>query len=230
MSRELTPLEQDVDAVLRARAGDPTAFESLLVRYSDIVYALAAHILEDVHEAEDVVQEAFLQACLRLQELQDARCFAPWLRRIAVRLCWAVAEDRRRRRRREQPMTVEAPDPYLAEISRAEGCEEEERWICRVRAAVDSLSEECSHLLALFYIRNLSHEQIAHFLQVPEGTVKRRLFDARKELQEQVGPERPAATEEAVHRMVEAFRAALRDRRNGAGGLAGRRNGRGGPS
>jgi len=73
------------------------------------------------------------------------------------------------------------------------------------------LSGQQCEVLALFYIRGLSHEEISNFLGLPRGTVKRRLFDARRELQKAVPEDRPRG-DEAAQRFLQAFNRSLEDR------------------
>ena len=70
-----------------------------------------------------------------------------------------------------------------------------------------------SLMLVMFYVRGLTHKQIAAFLQVPEGTVKRRLFDTRRSLQDDVGiPEEISINREKVRGFLKAFRNALKEK------------------
>src|SRR5579871_4253222 len=70
----------------RARIGDRAAYGELVRRYRPAIYALLFAWLRDPAEADDVAQEVFLHSMRKIDQLRDARCFASWLRQIAVRL------------------------------------------------------------------------------------------------------------------------------------------------
>jgi RNA polymerase sigma-70 factor (ECF subfamily) len=91
--------ETDGQLVVRARGGDISAFEVIVNRHRAAIVALAASRLGSLADAEDVAQEAFVQAFFRLDQLRDAAALLPWLRRLTDRLALT-----RLRRRREEPL------------------------------------------------------------------------------------------------------------------------------
>jgi RNA polymerase sigma factor (sigma-70 family) len=191
-------------------SGDAGARDDLVLRYRGIVCALAAHVLRDVYAAEDVCQEALLRAFLDLGKLRDPASFGPWLKKIALRECSAwVRRSAARDRAEERAAKAGVPhDPFLEEHPPEEG--EVSGYVRRVEEAVERLSGEHCEILALFYVKGLSHEEISNFLGLPRGTVKRRLFDARRQLQKAVPAERPRGDQAAL-RFLEAFNRSLED-------------------
>jgi RNA polymerase sigma-70 factor (ECF subfamily) len=170
----------DPTLVTRAQQGDGAAFERLVENYQALVSAYTRQLLEDVPEAEDVAQDVFLKAFEELQTLRDPARFGGWLKTIAWRECRAWVRARQSRRRvlksAEEDARSFIPDPFLEEAESADS----EPWLDRLAQTIDDLSEGKKAVLALFYVRGLSHETIADFLEIPVGTVKRRLFEARQ--------------------------------------------------
>ncbi len=163
--------------VRRAREGDLAAFDRLVERYQDAVCGVAFGIVGSFDDAQDIAQEAFLQAWRDLRDLADPARFPAWLYRIAAN---RSRDHLRRRRDDTRPDTPDlpSPDPGPAdEVARAE-------LRASVLQAMRGLSEPLRVTTALFYIDGYSLAEVADFLEIPEGTVKRRLHDARKRLRE----------------------------------------------
>ena len=163
--------------VRRARMGDLEAFDRLVERYQDAVCGVAFGIVGSFDDAQDVAQEAFLQAWRDLHDLADPTRFPAWLYRIVANR----SRDHLRRRHDEtHPDTLDLPSPTpdpADEVACAE-------LRASVLQAIRGLSEPLRVTTALFYIDGYSLAEVAQFLETPEGTVKRRLHDARKRLRE----------------------------------------------
>lgn len=157
--------------VARAQAGDAAAQRWLLGRYRARIVRLAAHVLRGEADAEDVAQEAFVQAFRHLSSLRrDGASFGPWLRRIAVRRCL----DRLRRAGRR----LEAPADEAREgADRGGEARADTRLL--VEALLDKLSAPLRAALVLRECEGLDYDEIADILRVPVGTVRSRLHAAR---------------------------------------------------
>src|SRR5512146_3047558 len=90
----------DSEIVQRVRAGETALFEILMRRHNQRVYRVARAVLKDEHEAEDVMQQAYINAYLHLAQFEDRAQFSTWLTRITVREALA----RRRRSKPEDPV------------------------------------------------------------------------------------------------------------------------------
>lgn len=153
-------------------------FENRLRDSGTLAFRVAYSVLRHRQDAEDVAQEAFVKAHAAFARLRDRERFRAWL----VRATWRLAIDRwrqdRRRTAREQSADErEAP---------ATG---EEMTLSRERAAhvwraIDGLNEKLRIVIVLCAIEGHDLEETARLLQIPEGTVKSRLFLARKALSE----------------------------------------------
>jgi RNA polymerase sigma-70 factor (ECF subfamily) len=154
------------------------AFEARLADCQTLAVRVAFSVLRHQQDAEDVAQEAFARAYRRFASLQDRDCFRAWL----VRMTWRLALDHRRgaRRRAAREETVPpgeaGPDAEAAVIARERSA--------RLWAAIDRLPRKLRLVVVLAAIEEQSVRDVAVLLRVPEGTVKSRLFDARRRLQE----------------------------------------------
>jgi len=177
----------DGDLVARARQGDAAAFGELVDRHRTAVYRAARAALHSHADAEDAAQETFLLAYRRLASFRGAASFKTWLLAIA----WRQAITRRRGlarmwRRLVEPAWrdgVEEPDLMLMVAdggptpeARAGGREFERD----VRDEIRSLPTKIRDVLLLAQAGSYSYEEIAAMVGVPIGTVKWRVFEARR--------------------------------------------------
>lgn len=180
-------MEQD-DATLidLALGGDAAAFGALVRRYQDRLYTALIHIAGSRDEAEDVAQDAFVQAYLKLHTFERQSKFYTWLYRIAFN----AAVSRRRKRRTEG--SIEQARAAAGEEPKDCGERPEERLLRQERAnlltqALHGLSEEHRAILILREMEGCDYEQIAEILDLPVGTVRSRLHRARAHLRMELG-------------------------------------------
>ncbi|MBI5092430.1 MAG: sigma-70 family RNA polymerase sigma factor [Candidatus Hydrogenedentes bacterium] len=169
--------------VERARNGDLDAFGVLVNRYKDMAYAASYAILSNFHDAQDTAQEAFIQAWRKLDTLKDNQKFPGWLYQITRNL----SLDQLRRARPESGSLDDVVETAADAGDRDPAhCAERRELQETVHEAVRSLSEANRLATSLFYINGYSIDEVAEFLEVPAGTVKRRLHDARVKLRERM--------------------------------------------
>jgi RNA polymerase sigma-70 factor (ECF subfamily) len=160
--------------VLRAQGGDPEAFEALVLRWQERLWRHAWRLSGNEEAAWDVLQETLLVMSRRIGSLKDPAAFAGWAYQIASHKCrdWARREVRERRVSEEYGTM---PQQEAEDLLVQERYEE-------VRAAMDRLAGPERAILNLRYEEGFSTEQVAEILGVPEGTVKSRLFHARRKV------------------------------------------------
>jgi len=161
-------------------AGGPEAFAPIVQRYQDAVFAVALARLGDFHDAEDVAQQVFVEAFGRLGGLKDPARLGAWLRSITIH-----RSIDRIRRRRDQSNIEAGPVPVSNEPTPPERLSKQELRQS-VLAAVARLSQTQRETTTLYYINGYSVAEVAAVQEVPEGTVKRRLHDAREKLKEEM--------------------------------------------
>ena len=170
------------ELVERARAGDRSAFGSLIERFQGTVYAIALTRLRNPAEAQELTQEVFLHAMRKLDQLREPECFAGWLRQITVRM----ALNRLTRRgpiQGVEPEVLEQAEAGgngpLTELLRAEQRDALHRGLARLKP-MDRAT------LAAFYLSGRSLKQMSREFETPIGTIKRRLHVARIRLRRQL--------------------------------------------
>jgi len=171
---ETTDRILDEYLVLASQGGDAEAFAHLVRRWQPRLLRHARRLAGDPETARDAVQEAWLAIARGLARLDDPARFPPWALRIVGRRCADLA--RRERRARE----VEHRGSRNGEaLSTGHGPE-----VGRLREALQRLSAGERTLLSLHYLDRLGIAGIAETLGIPSGTVKSRLFAARRQLRE----------------------------------------------
>lgn len=159
--------------------GDLDAFGQIVRRFQDMSYGYAYSILGDFHLAQDVTQEAFIEAYETLGKLREPLAFSGWLRRIVLSRCHRIL--RRKRLPMDGPQAAAWTPTDDASPDRALQARETGD---RILDAVRSLPRLQRETTTLYYMDGYSQAEIAEFLEVPTTTVKSRLHAARKRLKE----------------------------------------------
>jgi len=173
--------QEDIDLVRRSIQGEQDAFEDLVRKYQDAVYGLAFHLTGDFADAQDIAQQTFVTAYLRLSQLRDPGKFASWLNKITVneRVSWLRKQQRIVQ---HQGRIVYPSHPVLTPYQE---CEQRELDTA-VRRALKSLSEKNRLAITLYYIDGLSQREVASFLGTSTSAVENRISRARKQLKEEM--------------------------------------------
>ncbi len=175
--------EQDDDRLIdEALAGHPEAFGQLAARYQDRLFHAMAHISGSIDDARDVVQDALVQAFLKLESFRRTSAFYTWLYRIAFN----VAAGRRRRSVSLHSLDGKYTQPTeLADRAAGPGARlEQQETASRMRAALQALAEEYRTVLVMREMDGCDYETIASVLDLPVGTVRSRLHRARTQMRE----------------------------------------------
>lgn len=179
---QLDELRETGDLVRAAQAGDRAAFGELFERFQPTVIAIAMRRLRDYADAQELAQDVFMQAMLKLDQLRTPEAFGGWLRQITVRMAINRAV-RRAPSIAVEPELLEAT--VTCEDSPLEGILAIERQ-GQVRAGLDRLGEMDRETLIAFYVHGHSLLEMADDFDAPLGTIKRRLHVARKRLAKEV--------------------------------------------
>jgi len=173
----LEPVD-DASLVARCLKGDQGAFEPLVTRYERVLFSVALRLVGNYEDARDATQNAFIRAYEHLDTFDPARKFFSWIYRIVVNECLNL----RRARHSSEPLppTFETEGGAFDAIAAAEAHEQ-------IQAALLALTPEYREVVVLRHFADLSYEEIAEAIGVPEKTVKSRLFSARKRLAEILG-------------------------------------------
>lgn len=176
----------DEQLVRSAQKGDMAAFEELVARHRDKIYARAFSMMRSEDEALDISQEAWVKGWQRLKQFQGESSFVTWMTRIVINLCL----DQLRKHKRQKAESIEqmAEDsggverqmPIVATNPTA-GLERRELR-ARIDRALNQLSYEHRTVLILHEFEELEYKEIAKRMQCSIGTVMSRLFYARRRM------------------------------------------------
>lgn len=178
--------EQEAAIVRKVLGGDANAFETLVLEYEKNVYNIALRMTGNSEDAADMTQEAFIKAYNSLQSFRGDSKFSVWLYRIVSNVCLDFL--RSKNRRPTVSLSVEDDDGEDAQLDVADESQSPELLLDRkltrdsVRRGLDSLPPDYRQILLLREIQGLSYDEIAQALGLEVGTVKSRIFRARKRL------------------------------------------------
>lgn len=156
----------ELTCIGRLRTGDDAAMNMVVARHRDRLIRVAANLLHDRHEAEDIAQESFIKAFREIGKLRDDRAFSGYIYKICVRLCM----DRIRSRK---------PTSESQELGEG-GTDNRVETKILVHELLECLPEDQRQTLILREIEQLSYDEVADALGIPVGTVRSRLHAARE--------------------------------------------------
>ncbi len=175
----------DADIIAEVRSGNSAAFSQLVLKYQDRLLNAVVYISGSRDDAEDVVQDAFVQAYVKLNSFGGNSAFYTWLYRIAIN----AAISRRRKRKGEASLDACQDEQGVQPVDHLEGAEQRvlrEERAGQVQSALAALSTEHRMILVLREMEDCDYDQIAEILDVPVGTVRSRLHRARLQMREQL--------------------------------------------
>ena len=161
----------DAEAIKRCQQGDREAFRHLVERYQKRAVAHAVAILFNRDDAEDAVQEAFIDAFKAVGTFDTSRTFYQWFYVLLRNRCYKLTARRRPTESLDEALLL-APQQGITDDTRL-----------ALEKALHSLTPEEREIVSLKYFSGLSYDELAMHLQIPRGTVMSRLFYARQRLQ-----------------------------------------------
>ena len=178
-------MNEDVELIDACLCGDSASFGQLVTKYQNRLFNTLCHVVSSPEEAEDVVQEAFVQAFVKLATFKRNSAFYTWLYRIAFNT--AISRGRRKRPEVSVEATRDAigDEPMDANEAATERVLREERAV-QIHQALGELSDEHRSILVLREMEDLSYDEIAEILDLPVGTVRSRLHRARTQMRDQL--------------------------------------------
>ncbi|HWW61895.1 MAG TPA: sigma-70 family RNA polymerase sigma factor [Thermoanaerobaculia bacterium] len=176
----------DAAAVERARGGDPDAFRLLVERHSRVIFRVAYRMTGNEHDADDVVQEAFLRAYRQIEHFEERANFSTWLHRIAINCSLDLLRARGRHDKHyggeadESALETDAPQPDRLVLS----AELQQH----VAAALERLSGNERTAFVLRHFEGMPVEEIGRTLGIQVSAAKHTIFRAVKKLREALQP------------------------------------------
>lgn len=176
----------DAAAVERARGGDPDAFRLLVEKHSRVIFRVAYRMTGNEHDADDVVQEAFLRAYRQIEHFEERANFSTWLHRIAINCSLDLLRARGRHDKHyggeadESALEATAPQPDRLVLS----AELQQH----VSAALERLSGNERTAFVLRHFEGMPVEEIGRTLGIQVSAAKHTIFRAVKKLREALQP------------------------------------------
>ncbi len=171
----------DAALIARSQAGDTTAFEALVAKYTNLVGSIAYNILGDVHVAGDITQETFLKVYRHLPELEDARKFKGWLCSIVRTSCIDHLRKDRVKPASLEKIAEEGVEP-VGEVLAASALQpsaELEELREKILSIVNALPRIYQQIILLRHLRRMTYREMSDFLGMPVATIESRLYRAR---------------------------------------------------
>jgi len=180
--------EEESSLVRRAREGDMSAYDDLVRRYQERIYATIYHMTSNHEDASDLAQESFIKAFQALHSFKGGSSFYTWIYRIAVNKTINFLKQRKNRAQmslNDLDFNAEHDPDLVALISdktprRDVNLAELQE---KLNAAMQKLSDHHRLVVTLHDVQGLSHEEIAKIMECNIGTVRSRLFYARQQMQ-----------------------------------------------
>lgn len=196
MSAKTETIHSDDLLIERIKAGDMAAYNDIVARYYDRIFARVSQLLKNKQDAEEVTQDAFIRAHRGLENFRGDASFSTWLYQIATNLAhnryWYWF-----RRKRDQSISLDQPlsDDGSLTLESVMPCEGEspaeaavtQEFVDRVSECMRGLNEKHKEVLILRNVKNLSYDEIAQQLEISVGTVKSRIARARDSLRDLMG-------------------------------------------
>jgi RNA polymerase sigma-70 factor (ECF subfamily) len=173
----------DIVLVRQCQSGHREAFSELVRRHQNLVFNVAFRYMRNKTAAEDMAQEAFLKAFRLLKGFRGDCSFATWMYRVTSTTC--LSELSKKKRRNEVALEARNTELLVAKTPKPEDLDMKER----IRRCVTRLPSHYATAITLYYLKEVSYDEIAQALEIPQGTLKTWMFRARRQLRKIVEKE-----------------------------------------
>jgi len=179
---------QDDALIARTQAGDPSAFDELVVKYSPRLYGLVYNMTSNHEDTNDLLQDIFSKAYRSIRGFQGKSSFYTWVHTISVNLTINFLKKRGRRYQLsldDVDNNLQNDKDFIELTSTSTPVREADLGELQIRLneAMQKLSNEHRAVVTMFDIQGMPHAEIAKILGISEGTVRSRLFYAHRQLQ-----------------------------------------------
>lgn len=196
MTTKTQTIPTDDLLIERIKEGDMGAYNDMVTRYYDRIFARVSQLLKNKQDAEEVTQDAFIRAHRGLENFRGDASFSTWLYQIATNLAhnryWYWF-----RRKRDQSISLDQPlsengDLTLENVMPCKGENPAEatvtqEFVDRVSECMGDLNDKHKEILILRNVKNLTYDEISQQLEISVGTVKSRIARARESLRDLMG-------------------------------------------
>jgi RNA polymerase sigma-70 factor (ECF subfamily) len=182
------PVNPDIELVSRTQAGDPRAFDELVVKYSPRLYGLVYNMTSNHEDANDLLQDVFAKAYRSISGFRGKSSFYTWIHSIAVNMTINFLKKRGRRFQMsldDVDLNIQNDKEFIELTASASPVRQADLGELqqKLNEAMLKLSPEHRAVVTMFDIQGMPHAEISKILGVSEGTVRSRLFYAHRQLQ-----------------------------------------------
>ena len=174
MDEASQPREELRRLVLRLQDGDQSAFESLVEKTQQSAYRLTFSMAQDHHLCQDAIQDAYVTVLQSIRQLRNPAAFTTWFSRIVINRCKRLLKTRRPSSLDDIVEKGQGPS--------TDGLEEKTGRRLQLKKAMRQLTDTDRTIISLREVQGYSYEEIAEILDIPMGTVKSRIANARRRL------------------------------------------------
>ena len=172
---------EDRALIRRYLEGDVDAFDELMRAHEDRVFGICLRMMKDRDQALDATQDVFLTVFRKADRYKEQAAFSTWLYRVSINMCYDHLRRRQRKRTEKLPDHLDPSDPRSGDDFDAVELRPD------IESALAGISPEFRAAVVLVDLEGMSLDGAADTLDVPVGTVKSRLFRARKQLAQELG-------------------------------------------
>jgi RNA polymerase sigma-70 factor (ECF subfamily) len=180
--------DEDQQLVARTQAGDPAAFDQLVVKYTPRLYGLVYNMTSNHEDTNDLLQDVFAKAYKAIRGFRGKSSFYTWIHSIAVNMTLNFLKKRGRRYHLsldDVDASIQNDKEFLELTATSSPVREADlaELQRRLNEAMMKLSDEHRAVVTMFHVQGMPHAEISKILKVSEGTVRSRLFYANRQLQ-----------------------------------------------
>jgi RNA polymerase sigma-70 factor (ECF subfamily) len=172
---------EDRALIRRYLEGDVEAFDELMRAHEDRVFGICLRMMKDRDQALDATQDVFLTVFRKADRYKEQAAFSTWLYRVSINTCYDHLRRRQRKRTEVIPEHLDPSDPHSGDVLNAVELRPD------IETALAGISPEFRAAVVLVDLEGMSLDGAADTLDVPVGTVKSRLFRARRQLAQELG-------------------------------------------
>jgi RNA polymerase sigma-70 factor (ECF subfamily) len=169
----------EADLINGCKSHQVAAYEQLYSQHAQRMKSIAMNLLENSHDAEDAVQEAFIKIYRGVGSFKGESTFTAWIYRVLVNSCY----DLRRKKQRRKPEVAEMEVDSSMMDTRHPSLPDHPLRLA-LEQSLQKLDARSRTVFLLFEVEGFKHQEIAQVLQIPEGTSKNLLFEAKKKLRQ----------------------------------------------
>ncbi|MFJ7936178.1 RNA polymerase sigma factor [Sporosarcina sp. NPDC096371] len=170
-------MQEDIHWIQEVLAGNKQAYAHLINKYKNPLYATILRMTKNPHDAQDLVQEAFIKVYEQLRKYDETGTFASWMYRVAINHCM---DEFRKKRYKMQQVEIEEGSIVSSDTPEIIFMKNEESR--RLERLVATLPEDERIIILLRYVNELSYQEISELVDTPLATVRNKLYRAKKKM------------------------------------------------